>query len=187
MLLAAAAVVALRVALLAQSPGVAVAGDALHLKAPEFHFIVGDALSRLKNGRSVRFDLDLFVLAEAHGAPVTQGRASFNLSYDLWEERFAVTRIGSPARSTSHLTQSGAEAWCLEQLTVPVSALGRLGRDTPFWLRVAARVVDRQQGQPGAKSDEGFTVWSLIDLFSRRRRTEDSGASLETGPFRLMD
>ena len=163
--------------LLAQSPTVNVAGDALHVKAPDFHFITGEALDRLKNGRSVRFDFDLFLLAQARGAPVTQGRASFNLSYDLWEERFAVTRIGTPPRSTSHLTQANAEAWCLEQLALPVSTFGRLGRDAPFWLRLVYRVVERQ-GQASSTTDEPFTLWGLIDRLSRRGRAAEPEACL---------
>jgi hypothetical protein len=115
---------------------------------------------------------------------VTQGRASFNLSYDLWEERFAVSRIGTPPRSASHMTQPQAEAWCLEQLTLPVSGFGRLGRDSSFWLRLASRIVE-QGGQSASSATDGFTIWSLIDMLSRRRRTDELGAFLEAGPFRL--
>ena len=45
-----------------------------------------------------------------------------------------------PSRSVSHLTARDAEAWCLDSLTVPLSALGRLGRDAPFWIRLEYRV-----------------------------------------------
>lgn len=174
------------VRLLAQSPTVQVSGNLLHVKAPAFHFIIGEALDRLKNGRSVRFDLDLFLLSESRGTPVTQNRASFNLSYDLWEERFAVSRIGTPPRSASHLTQPQTEAWCLEQLTLPVSTFGRLGRDAPFWLRLAYHVVERP-GQSDSTKDEPFTLWGLIDRLSRRGRAAELESSLEAGPFRLPD
>ena len=172
---------------LAQSITVNVAGDVLHVKAPDFHFITGEALTRLKNGRAVRFDFDLMVLSESRGAPVTQIRESFSLSYDLWEERFAATRIGTPARSTSHLTQPNAEAWCLEQLMVPVSAFGRLGREAPFWLRLTYRVVERQ-GETSSKGEDGSTLWGLIDMLSRQRKAANPGtASVEGGPFRLPE
>jgi hypothetical protein len=174
------------VSLLAQAPSIQVTGTLLHIKAPAFRFITGEALDRLKNGRSVRFDLDLFLLGESGGTPTTQTRASFNLSYDLWEERFAVSRIGTPPRSASHLTQPQAEAWCLEQLTLPVSAFGRLGREAPFWLRLTSAVAERQS-QTTTKTNDGFTIWSLIDMLSRRRRPEDPGTSLEAGPFQLPD
>jgi len=161
-----------------------VVGDVLHVKAPDLRFIAGEALNRLKNGRTVRFDFDLDVVAKPGGPSVAQGRESFNLSYDLWEERFAATRLGPPARSTSHLTQAHVETWCLEQVMVPVSALGRLGADASFWLRLAYRVVDRDR-PPDANADERFTLRSLIDMLSRRRSAGDLGAVLERGPFRL--
>ena len=132
----------------------------------------------------MRFDFDLDVLAKPGGQSVAQSRESFNLSYDLWEERFAVTRLGPPPRSTSHLTQENAEAWCLDQLMVPVSALGRLGADASFWLRLAYRVADRDRSAD-AGTDERFTLRSLIDLLSRRRSAGNPGASVERGPFQL--
>ena len=171
---------------LAQSITVHVVGDVLHIKAPDLRFISGEALNRLKNGRTVRFEFDLDVLPKPGGQAMAQGKESFNLSYDLWEERFAATRVGPPTRSTSHLTQAHLEAWCLEQVMVPVSALGRLGADTSFWLRLAYRVVERERS-PDASGDERFTLRSLIDVFSRRRSAGDLSATLERGPFRLSN
>jgi hypothetical protein len=162
-----------------------VAGAVLRVKAAGFRFLEGEALSRLKDGRSVRFDFDLSVLTRPGGPAVTQGRESFNLSYDLWEERFAAARIGTPARSASHLTPALAEAWCLDQLTLPVGTFSHLGRDTPFWVRLAYTIVERQRpASPDA--DARFTIWSLIDVFSRRT-PEALSASVEGGPFRLSD
>ena len=44
---------------LAQSVTVARAGDAVTVRAPGFGFIKGEPLARLKDGRSVRVDLEL--------------------------------------------------------------------------------------------------------------------------------
>ena len=170
-----------------QSVTVRVVGDALHVQAPRssFRFIEGSALERLRDGRAVRVDVGLTVLAEPGARAVTERRQSFNLSYDLWEERFAVSLIGGPSRSISHLTSTDAEAWCLEQLTVPVAALGRLGRDRPFWIRLAYRVRDPD---PADSSDSPrFSLRGLIDILSRRGQTDDVGDSVEAGPFRLPD
>ena len=171
-----------------QSVTVYVAGDALHVRAPGsgfgFGFIQGAALERLQDGRALRVDFELAVLAEPGAEAVAERRQSFNLSYDLWEERFAVSLIGGPPRSISHLTARAAEAWCLEQLMVPVAALGRLGRDAPLWIRLAYRVQDPD---PAADPDDGarFTLWTLIDLLSRRGQDDTVGDSVEAGPFRL--
>ncbi len=168
----------------AQSVTVNVVGDALHVRAPGFGFIEGAALDRLKDGRSLRVDFELTVLAEPRGPAVTEHRQSFNLSYDLWEERFAVTRIGAPPRSISHLTSTDAEAWCLEHLMLPVAALGRLGRNVPFWIRLAYRVQDPDPA-PGSDDGARFTLRSLIDMLSRRGQDDELGDSVEAGPFRL--
>ena len=168
-----------------QSVTVHVVGDALHVRAPgsSFGFIEGAALEHLRDGRALRVDLELAVLRELGAEAVTERRQSFNLSYDLWEERFAVSLIGGPRRSISHLTARDAEAWCLEQLTVPVAALGRLGRDAPLWIRLAYRVQDLE---PAADPDGArFTLRSLIDLLSRRGQDDAVGDSIEAGPFRL--
>ena len=54
----------------------------------------GTVSDRLQDGRSVRVDFELAVLEQAARADDRQAQQSFNLSFDLWEERFAVTRIG---------------------------------------------------------------------------------------------
>jgi len=169
-------------------PTVSAVGDALHVKAPEFSFIRGGALDRLKEGRPVRFDFSLAVLSGRGGPVVMQTRQSFNLSYDLWEERFAVTRIGPPspgfgaANSISHLTAKDAEAWCLEHL--PLSA-SNIARGRPFWIRIQYQVVDRDPA-PNPEED-ALTLRNLIDVLSRRRKTGEQGDLLEAGPFRLPD
>jgi hypothetical protein len=161
-------------------------GDVVRVQARGFTFIEGEALDRLKDGRSVRFDFLLRVLTKPAGSVLTESRQSFGLSYDLWEERFAVTHIGSPSRSTSHLTLSLAEAWCLDHLTLPISALGGLPRDAPFFIRLEYRAPDRDR-PVHADDDTGFTLRSLIDRLSRRRPADDVAHSVEAGPFRLSD
>jgi hypothetical protein len=169
---------------LAQSVHVARIGEGIAVRAPEFDFITGEPLTRLKHGRSVRVDLELDVLPGPGGAAAAQGRQTYVLSYDLWEERFAVTQVGTPPRSSAYLTSAGAEDWCLERLTVPVSALGRLGRELPFWIRLGYRVLDADGGH-GAEDGGEFTLRGLVDALSRRRRNAPLTHSIEAGPFRL--
>jgi hypothetical protein len=159
------------------------AAGALQVQAPGFGFIEGAVIERLRDGRSVRVELELIVLEQPRGAAVAQTRQSYALSYDLWEERFAVTRVGTPPRSISHRNAKSAEAWCLEQLTVPLTALGRLGRDAPLWVRLAYRVQDATAADPN--SDEGLTLSALIDRLSRRREQTQTERTVEAGPFRL--
>jgi hypothetical protein len=173
----------LTVRLSAQSIDVNVVGDVLQVRAPGLGFIRGEPLARLKDGRSVRVDLDLVVLPKPGAPAAARSRQTFVLSYDLWEERFAVTQVAQPSRSISHLTSAGAEAWCLDQLTVPVSALGHLGRDVPFWIRLEYRILDGD-GAPAPDDGTGFTLRGLIDALSRRRKADELMHSIEAGPFR---
>ena len=173
---------ALPLALAAQSLTVSAAGDALHVRARNFTFLEGPMLTRLKEGRSVRVDFELTVLSQPEGPIVKQAVQGFTLSFDLWEERFAVSRAGSPPRSISHLRANDAENWCLENLTMSVSSLG-IGRDTPFWLHLVYRVQDLAPVAEDAS--ERYTLRALIDRLSRRREEADLAKSVSGGPFRL--
>jgi hypothetical protein len=170
------------VALAGQSLTVSATADAVQVKAAGLTFIEGPVLDRLREGRTVRLDFELAVLERPGGPTVSQTTQSFALSFDLWEERFAVTRVGTPVRSISHLRARNAEAWCLENLTIPVAALGRLGRE-PFWVRLAYRVLT--PAPTASPEDEGFTLQGIIDRLSRRRGDDDLRRSIDAGPFRL--
>ncbi len=166
----------------AQTLTVDTAGDALRIRAPGFSFLKGDPLARLKDGRSVRVELAAMVLPAPGKSVVATARRIFALSYDLWEERFAVTTVEKRPQSVSHLPLAAAETWCVEQLTIPVNALGALGRDLPFWIRLEYRIVDGDAPDPPAS---GYTLQGLIDALSRRHKSDSSTHALEAGPFHL--
>ena len=157
-------------------------GEALKIRAPSFSFLKGEPLARLKDGRSVRVELSGLVLPGPGKPPAAAARRIFSLSYDLWEERFAVTTVEARPQSVSHLALAAAEAWCVDQLRIPLTALGVLGREQPFWIRLEYRVLDGDGASD--QSDPGYTLQALIDVFSRRRKTEASPNALEAGPFR---
>jgi hypothetical protein len=167
----------------AQALSIDTAGEALKFRAPGFSFLRGDPLVRLKDGRSVRVELAAMVLAAPEKSPAVTTRRIFALSYDLWEERFAVTAVDARSQSASHLALAAAEAWCVDQLSVPLKALGALGRDVPFWVRLEYRILESDGGSEPV--DSGYTLQALIDALSRRRKTESSPRPLEGGPFRL--
>jgi hypothetical protein len=167
----------------AQAVTVDTVGDELRIHAPGYSFLKGEPLARLKDGRSVRVELVASVLAAPGKSAAAAARRIFALSYDLWEERFAVTLVDARSRSVSHLMAAAAEAWCVEQLAVRLNALGPLGRDLPFWIRLEYRLLDGDAAQD--PPDSGYTLQALIDALSRRRRTESSMRAIEAGPFRL--
>ena len=145
--------------------------------------IEGAVATHLKDGRSVRVDFEMTILDKAQGTAVTQNRQAFTLSFDLWEQRYAVTRTGAAPRSISHLAARDAEAWCLEQLAMPLTALGRFARDLPFWVRVEFLVQDQPPSAP--QTGPLSALGSLIEALSRRRADEAFGRSFEAGPFRI--
>jgi len=167
----------------AQGLTVDAVGEALRIRAPGFSFLKGEPLARLKDGRSVRVELTSLVLPGPGKQPAAAARRVFAVSYDLWEERFAVTTVEARSQSVSHLALAAAEAWCVEQLAIPLAALGALGRDQPFWIRLEYRILDGDG--TSTQSDSGYTLQALIDALSRRRKTEASPHALEAGPFRI--
>lgn len=167
----------------AQTVTVDTVGEALKVRAPGFSFLQGDPLARLKDGRSVRVELSAMVLAAPGKSPAATARRVFSLSYDLWEERFAVTTVDARAQSASHLMMAAAEAWCVDQLSIAVGTLGALGRDLPFWIRLEYRILEGDSASEAA--EPGYTLQALIDVLSRRRTTGASAPPLEAGPFRL--
>jgi hypothetical protein len=179
-----AVVVVSPLGLIAQSFDVRASADMLQLRGSSLGLIEGRVAEHLKDGRSVRADVELTVLEKPRGGAVAHAQYSFFLSYDLWEQRFAVTRAGTPPRSISHLTARSAEGWCLENMTVPLASLGRFAHDVPFWIRIDYRVQDRAPAA-NPEDDSTFGLRTLIDVLSRRRQDEMPVRSLEGGPFRV--
>jgi len=167
----------------AQSVTVTRVNDTLHVRAPEFRFLQGRTLTQLRDGRTARLDVRLELLGRANGPVLAQVEQAFNVSFDLWEERFAVTRLGQPARSVSHLTSTAAEAWCLENVTIPSSAI-QADRRGAVWMRLVLKARD---DAPARQTDEegGFSIRIMIDALGRRAEREAAPLVLEAGPFNL--
>lgn len=160
--------------------------DHLRFRAPALRFLTGKPLERLHNGASVTFDFQLTLFAGAKTAKLEQTFAQFASSYDLWEEKFSVVRLGPSAaarRSASHLSAAAAEAWCVDSLLLPAS---RLPRDKPFWVRLELREEDPKE-RPAEQGDPGLTLARLIEIFSRPAREQQLHLVEEAGPLRLMD
>jgi len=158
-------------------------GDMVNVRASGVEFITGTALARLKDGRTLRLELDVALASAQAGPYVAQAQPRFGVSYDLWEERFAVTRTDTP-RSLSHVTARDAEAWCLEQLVIPVSAISSRASVAPFWLRLTYRLSDEERRTAEA-ADGGITLRGLIDRLSRRQSADTWSDTIVSGPLRL--
>jgi hypothetical protein len=165
----------------AQSLTARIEGNQLHIAAPRLHFLAGQALNRLKDGATVKYELQLEAKVDRNGRVLARTQEQFAISYDLWEEKFAVTKLGPSPRSISHLSPAAAEAWCVDNITIPVAAISA---SQPFWIRLDYRADDSGPATEQA-DNSGFTLTGLIDIFSRRTRSEQLHGSDEVGPLRL--
>jgi hypothetical protein len=160
-------------------------GDFLRISAPRLNFLSGKALERLKDGASIAFAAQLTV-SSGPNLPDARSVAHFALSYDIWEEKFSVVKIGdrpeSRRSSQSHLNAQQTQNWCLDNLVIDRSALPA---DRPFYVQLDLRAEDPHD-QLGIVGEPGINVTRLIEIFSRPPKGPDHW-SLQAGPLRLAD
>jgi len=160
----------------------------LEFTAPRVHFLVGKPLERLRNASEVPFDFKITLWSGTRSHLYREIPARFVVSYDLWEEKFSVTRLLPSRRTARHLTDAAAEAWCLQQMATDVSGIGPT---EPLWARLEIRAQDgKDPGLPfgrGNITDSGISLTSLIEIFSRPAATAQPHWQVETGPITLEE
>ena len=156
-------------------------GDDLHVSAPELHFLTGKPLDRLKDGNSVVFVTQLTLTTDNFANILRRAPERFVFSYDLWEEKFSVTKLGPEQRTVAHLSAAAAEAWCLENVAISTSSLPP---DRPFWVRFELRAAEPKD-EAAVIGEPGINLTRLIEMFSRRPRDEQPQWTAEAGPMRL--
>jgi hypothetical protein len=169
--------------LLAQDLLLRASTDQIMVSAPKLHFLSGKPLERLRNGNAVAFDFHLAVLAEGKESILRRNFDRFVVSYDIWEEKFSISRMRTTRSSASRLTADAAEAWCLDNIAVSSSGLPR---DKPVWIRLDIRAQENRNPR-SLTDDEGISLSSLIEIFSRPGKQEPNQWRLEAGPIRLND
>jgi len=158
-------------------------GDHLKVRAPQMHFLEGEALEMLHNGATVTYILTLTVAAEQAAKPEFLLREQFLISFDLWEEKYSVVKTGPDGRSASRLTAVLAEEWCLENMPIPLQAVP--GRQS-FMVRLECSVQgDKESKSVPFRFEAALT--GLIDIFSRKSETEPPKWEAVAGPLRLND
>jgi hypothetical protein len=161
-------------------------GDFLRISLPHLDFLKGKPLDRLKDGASVAFIGQLTITTAPNALkPAARSVARFALSYDIWEERFSVTKIGQTSdsrRAASHLSVQGAQNWCIDNLTVDRAQLP----ETDFWVQLDLRAEDPRD-QLGIVGEPGINITRLIEIFGRPARGTQPRWLLNSGPYRLTD
>jgi hypothetical protein len=161
-------------------------GDYLRVSLPHVDFLKGKPLDRLKDGSSVAFIGKISVTLSPNSLePVATYQARFALSYDIWEERFSVTKFQShdTGRTVAHLSVQAAENLCLDNLVID---RGQLPADKPFYVQVDLH-VDDPKDQTGIIGDPGINVTRLIERLGREPRSPQESWLYRGGPFRLKD
>ncbi len=160
-------------------------GEYLHVVAPNFSFLSGKSLERLKDGASVAFIAQLTVSTSPNYViPDAQPSvARFAVSYDIWDDFFSVTKISDHDQklTVSHLTGPAAEAWCFDKLTLHRSDLPA---DRPFYVQLDMRVEDPRD-TAGMIGDGGISLARMIQVFSRPVRDKQAHWLLNSGQVRL--
>jgi hypothetical protein len=158
-------------------------GDHLEVSAPQIHFLEGKALETLHNGSTVTYDISLAVVAERAEKPALLLRERFLVSFDLWEEKYSVVQAGPDGRAASRLTAAMAEAWCLENMPIPLRAVPER---QSFVVRLECHIKEEEKGS-GGKNNSGLTLATLIEIFSRKRETEPPNWQATSELLRLDD
>lgn len=167
----------------AQSLVVRMTNDHLRVSAPTLRFVAGRPLERLHDGAPVAFAFQLSLSIDSHATTLPRDIQRFVMSYDLWEEKFSILKLGPARRSVSHLPAEGAEAWCLDILALPASGLTP---EKPFWIKLEGRT--EEGGEPAGPVSEGsMSLNRLIEWFSRRTRSEQPRWIATAGPLRLAE
>jgi hypothetical protein len=167
--------------------GVFLDGDYLRVSLPHVDFLKGKPLDRLKDGASVAFIGQVTLTTSPNSlSPVARSVARFALSYDIWEERFSVTKIGqSPGsrRTQSHLSVQGTESWCIDNLAID---RGLVPADREFYVQLDLREEDPRD-QLGIIGDPGINLTRLIEVLGRAPRSPQGRWLFNSGPYHLID
>ncbi len=161
-------------------------GEELRVAAPHFKFLTGKPLERLQDGAAVAFLAQFSLSAGSNGVAMRRAVDRFVVSYDLWEEKFSITRTGqnrNDRRTVSHLTMAAAEAWCLSSLALDTAGLAA---DNPFWIRLELRAEDPRD-QAAVVGEPGINLTRLIEVFSNPARAQQARWEAEVGPVRLAE
>ena len=159
----------------------------LEFAAPRVHFLVGKPLERLRNASEVPFAFKITLWSGTRSHLLREVPARFVVSYDLWEEKFSVTKLVTPRRTARHLTNNAAEAWCLQEMSQDVTGVSA---NEPLWARLEIRAEDGQGSRSAVRTrkhhrlrhqpdqpDRDFQPSCRNDAapLDRRDRTRDAG------------
>jgi len=165
----------------AQTLSVKLDGDQLRVSAARPAFFSKEIVQRLHNGIAVNFVLKVGTTTSVSTTPMMQSIYRFVISYDIFEEKYAVSRLEPNPRSITHLSETAAQLWCLDSVALVTT---RIAADQPFWIHMEYQTEETKTAVP---ESGGSIIGGLIDVFSRKSQRQDARGSLMAGPFSLLD
>jgi hypothetical protein len=160
-------------------------GTRLDFTAPRIHYLTGRALTRLHRGEGVAFDIQVTLSAGSQSNTIRKNTAQFLISYDVWGERFQVAKVLPDIKKVDRLTANEAEAWCIQEMSMEISGVAS---NQPLWAHMDIR-AEGEREQPlfgrGNITDNGISLTSLIERFSKLPPATQPHWSLDTGPVTL--
>lgn len=154
-------------------------GDEIKFAAPKLHFLKGSLLERVRDGVSIPFSVQLQVTSPDRITVYRRWNERATLSYDIWEERFAL--LFSRKRAPSLLKSPAAVE---TELAANVTLSGSdIPGGRPLLFRLDIRVDDPEDDAPSAT-----TLRGIIEALSRTGKPRDELRwSAEAGPVTLED
>ena len=158
-------------------------GGMLRVEAVNLNFLSGKSLERLRQGASVTFDIQVSVLADSRQSVLRRSFERFLVSYDIWEERFSISRMRSSQAGAAHLTAAATQSWALDRFAMEAA---QLPQNRPLWFRIDVRAADEKERRSG--EDETLSLASLIELFSKSAKSDRGGQwRAESNPVIIAD
>jgi hypothetical protein len=156
--------------------------ERIRVAAPQLRFVTGNPLERLHSGAPAPFAIQLSLSTDRWSNTLLRDIERFVFSYDLWEEKFSVAKLGRPRRTVSQLEVRAAEGWCVDEMALDPAGIAER---QPFWLRLEVRAEN--PGEQPLDVSEGVSLTKLVELFSRRGKREPSRWELDAGPLLLAE
>lgn len=155
------------------------------------HYLSGEPrlLARLHNAAEVPFQMQTTLWSGNRNHIFAQATKRCVVSFDLWEEKYSAVTLtpGKAPKKQSHLTATGAEKWCVDQMSLDITGLSSSEK---LWSRLDIRAEDPSRDSalfgPGNIGEAGISLTSLLEVFSRPPRAQQPHWIFDTEqPFTL--
>lgn len=155
----------------------------LHVSAPHLHFLTGRPLERLKNGSSVLYSVQLALSSDQFATVDRRNFERFVISYDIWEEKFSIVRLGTAKATASHLETAAAEDWCVRKVGLLTHGLQK---EANYWVRLEMR-AEEPHDATALLTQPPVALAKLVELFARPPKRDTEQWAADQGPFRIAD